>query len=239
MSEANPPPVSTPRQAASAPAFQPSGQILLGFLKHPIVSLIAGVLLTLLSVWVTWKEKVPVYLVSRAEMIARPASIASRLSIRWDGNEVENVSLTRVAFWNQGKQYLDKTDFTDTDPFRIVPSEPVRILYAQHVRASRPSLRFDANIDGSVIYLAVHGNDGLEYMAGGEFQIAYTSSKPVEFSVQGRVKGANAEFSRETRDSLSNRTWSGRLEREIRNPLRGCTWDLDVRSLLRGYRRPS
>src|SRR4051794_19968526 len=60
-------------------------QMVVAFLKHPIVSLIAGALLTGISVLVAEKDKKPVYLVSNTETIAPPASVSSRLAIYWDG----------------------------------------------------------------------------------------------------------------------------------------------------------
>src|SRR5689334_16885871 len=161
MSDASPAllPNNAPPPKNDSPT-RTSAKVVLDFFKHPIVALVSGVFLALFPVWLTQKEKDPVYLLSGAEMIGRPPSLAPRLSIRWDGQEVENVCLTRVAFWNQGKQFIDKLDFTDTDPLRIVPSEPVRILYAQHVRGYPQSLRFDSDLKRSGVNITLRGNDG-------------------------------------------------------------------------------
>src|SRR5262245_20936877 len=97
------------------------------------------------------------------------------------GQEVENVCLTRVAFWDRGTEFMDEFDFAETD------------------------------LRQSGVHITLQRKDGFGHMEGAEFQIA-CRCRPVRFSIEGRVKEIE-NFTLETKDRLSSRTWSGKIGR--------------------------
>jgi hypothetical protein len=74
------------------------------------------------------------------------------------------------------------------------------LLLANLIISSPDSLLFkkqivrDEKLDRDVIVVNIAGNNALEKNDGGIFQIFYSSEKPVDFSVQARIKGLPRGF---------------------------------------------
>lgn len=174
-------------------------------LKHPATGSAVGVV-GLISGFLFYEssraEKVPVYAVSPTEVLAASGDLSSNLGIYWQGKQVPNVCLKRIALWNEGSLPITSSDLPEADPLRLVPSKTVDILFVQVAGISRRRLKFatrivtDAESKRPVVYLGIVGGDGLEKMDGGELQVVYSGDRDTEFRVEGRVVGVPGGFTR-------------------------------------------
>lgn len=157
----------------------------------------------------------PTYAVGWHDLIAATSDKAPKLTLTWGGTEYANVYIARIAIWNQGRHFMDKTLMSSTDPIRVVYPEGIKVLSAQIAFTSRSSLNLNARTETyhgqDVVVLEVVGDDALEYHEGGILNVTYTKTEavglfgqvrgpfpdsPADFEVKGRVKGSVNGFRR-------------------------------------------
>ena len=157
----------------------------------------------------------PMYAVGWHDLVAATSDKAPKLSIAWDGKEYPNVYTAKVAIWNQGRQFLDKTLISTTDPIRLVYPDGITVLSAEISFTSRSSLNLKARIatyeEQDVVVVEIVGDDALEHHDGAVLNVTYTRSESVaafgevrgplpdgqaDFEVKGRIKGSVGGFRR-------------------------------------------
>lgn len=175
-------------------------------MEHPLIKLLLSIVSSfiiggvLVFYWVEQKEIEPRYAVSNSEMIAEATTDPSRLRLLWDNEEVQNVYSIKIAIWNAGRQYLDTTSISATDPIRVTYPSDIQILYADFIKTSRDNLSLTAtdlySTGTRAIQIEIVGDEALEKRDGGVLKILYTSQSSDEFAVTGRIKGSKQGFKR-------------------------------------------
>lgn len=169
-------------------------------LKHPVTALVLAIICSYIFFKLGQSNKSPEFTTGKWEPVINATTNDPRLTILWDGVKVPNVMSKQVAFWNGGSQYIDKKDISLDEPIRIIPQEPIKILNVNIIKVSRdnlklkPSTEFGVNLNRDVIRIDIEGDEALEEMDGGLFQIVYTGPEDVGFTVTSRIKGAPRGF---------------------------------------------
>lgn len=157
----------------------------------------------------------PCYTIGWHDLIASTTDNAPKLRFTWEGKEYSNIYTARIAVWNQGRQFMDHSVMSSSDPIRIVYPEGIKILSAQVAFTSRTSLHLQArphtHEGREVVVLDIGGDDALDYHDGGIVSVTYTKAKidvpfgqgrgslpdsDIDFEVRGRIKGSGDEFRR-------------------------------------------
>lgn len=186
-------------------------------LKNPIILTIIGILVTIIIFLLSQHSKKPTYAVCQPVLLAKASGFTPRLKILWDSTQITNALSTKIALWNDGREYIDAKDISITNPIRIYPSSKVNILSVALIATSRNDLKFNCSIQNDSLtksdYIKVDlfGDEALEYLDGAELQLLYTCNSQVEFNIKGRIKGAIDGFKKTnwaTSDLLSTRIFS-------------------------------
>src|SRR5438093_359171 len=106
------------------------------FGTHPFVVAICA-LLTLFGVpfsiytyLESRKEKEPRYAMTSTNLVGHLPSRYQSLRILYEGKPISNFTVTKLAFWNSGKETIRDADIPDTDPLRIRSKAGCEILGA-------------------------------------------------------------------------------------------------------------
>jgi hypothetical protein len=94
------------------------------FLVLAVLSIIISVVLFLRS----RKEKILVYATSSFNLIHNSVARIPGLYVKYEDNNIDNLTLTKIAIWNKGKGTINNTDIAPTDKVSIFPKEYVKIL---------------------------------------------------------------------------------------------------------------
>jgi hypothetical protein len=164
--------------------------------KHPLTTLVVGLLVSVLLFELSQTKKQPVYAVSSPELIASTPD-PTHLSILWNGESVPNVYRVSIAFWNSGTQYIDSGDLSSADPWRIVLSgSKSQVLSATVTSRSRSTLHIEVVPKTPIVGLILTGDDALEKNDGAVVQLLYTGVRQISVTINGRVKGSITGFTR-------------------------------------------
>lgn len=132
-----------------------------------IISLLIGVLGIFLAYYFyhkAKKDKAPVF--SRQTFYIIRPNLATRrnIEVRYKDKKVEKLTLTRLAFWNNGKEPIRREDISSSDPLKIIATDNVNIFdieikYQNQVNNFSIEKRSDNSAD--ILFDFVNYNDGI------------------------------------------------------------------------------
>jgi len=89
---------------------------------------ITGVLLAVFFYFKNKKEKKPTYTAKSLNLIRNLTSKYKPLEMTYSGQKIDNLTVTKFAFWNSGKQTISKDDIAHREPLEIEMNLPYEIL---------------------------------------------------------------------------------------------------------------
>ncbi|AUM88309.1 hypothetical protein ACYJ2V_000215 [Clostridium botulinum] len=110
------------------------------------------------------------------------------LEILYSKSAVPNVTITKIAFWNNGNETIDGSDIANRDPLTIKIKDEFTILESKMIYEKNKSNNIQLrNIeDGKIIEVKF---DYLDNKEGGVVQILHTGNSSSEIEVSGTIKG--------------------------------------------------
>lgn len=161
------------------------------FIQHPVltvVSLAVGVLGVVLTIRST-RAKRPTWSIHSHNLINASAGAFPRLDIRYGDRRAENLTVSRIAFWNGGTETIGGQDIAEADPLRLVASRRAELLDVGVIAANSQASRFAVGAveGGKAARLAF---DFLDRGQGAVLQAVHTGATSDDLHVEGTIKGA-------------------------------------------------
>lgn len=154
------------------------------------VSFIIGVLAVLVAIILSFKSKrvkLPCYAVRSRNIVKDLVSKFDALETLYSGQTIENLTVTKILFWNAGRDTIHRGDIAV--PLTVHVSESYKILDAKILSSKEPANKFsiDTSADQSSSILNL---DYVDKDEGVVIQLIHTgrSGKDIEFD--GKIKGA-------------------------------------------------
>ena len=137
------------------------------------------------------KVKSPCYAIRSFNIAKDLVSKIESLEMLYDGKPIKNLTVTKIAFWNAGRDTINREDIPTTEPLIIRINEECKILDAKiH---SIKNLANQLSISTSEDQLS--SNINFEYLDrgdGGVFQLIHTDINDENIEVHGLIKGAGS-----------------------------------------------
>ena len=166
-------------------------------LYSPIIST-ASLLLALLSISLACffyrrgqRTKVPCWGVRTTTLVEGYSSSLADLRIAYKEHLVEDLSVSRIVFWNDGRETIDGGDIAAANPLRVATEGDVRILDAKVVASNNPSSCFSVSLDQGAKWASV-AFDYLDKDQGAILQIVHTGTCSDDLLVDGDIKGSTS-----------------------------------------------
>ena len=174
------------------------------FLVLAILSVIATVASHVLS----RRRKRPCYNQESYRLVGEKATKVPRIRILYDDERIENLTLTKVAIWNDGNDAVEPTDFAPSDRLRLEIAPPAKILAVEIAYNSTAANNFrivragDEETISQIEFDYFHRNEGIVV------DLFHTGTD-VSVGVRGTVKGmGNLRRRRPKDDPLTDRLLS-------------------------------
>jgi hypothetical protein len=113
--------------------------------SNPLVTLgslvlaILGILLAVIFYIRSQKNKTPCFKEASNTIIEGLHKSLDGLEVHYKGTVQERITVSKVAFWNDGKETIDRSDMVDKDPLRIEAPNTIDILDIQVIDISSDS----------------------------------------------------------------------------------------------------
>lgn len=155
------------------------------FLIIAVISLLASFLFYLKA----RKEIKPCFGIKSFQLISESVSNIEDIDIIFKGVKIANLSTTKIAFWNEGRSTLNKSDVAQSDPLRVSISDDLKFLKAaltyQTKKANNCSIGLsDDNKEIILDFDYFHTNQGVIIEA------FHTGDAKVSIAIKGSIKSA-------------------------------------------------
>lgn len=168
------------------------------FLYNPITALVFSIVSGFYFYYISLSEKEPYYFYSTPQLIAEKAN--NDLKILYKDSEVKNVYLTNLILWNNGKDYIDNSDFIKSKPIKFYSIKDLKILSASINKKSRDDINFTSIIKNDTLFISLEGEEAIEQGDGVNFHILFAENSKLKtidnpkFVLSSRVKGTKKGF---------------------------------------------
>ena len=157
---------------------------------YNILATLLGVLGILLSVYFyrkSKKNKAPTYIVRTINLMTKKVKNISTLQVLYSGENVGNLSVTKVALWNAGKETVDQSDVAKISPMKIGINPEYKILDASILFQKNKSNNFRIELSTDRKYIFIHF-DYFDYQEGIVVQIFHTGNESKDVFISGSLK---------------------------------------------------
>jgi hypothetical protein len=164
----------------------------LAFFAIGVISL----LLTVVFHFMDKKEKKPCYIVQSISILRGFSSRFKDLELLYGGEKIENFTVTKVLFWNGGRDTIHSQDIAEADPLRFIIGENRQILDARVIQAKTDANEFRVEVSEDKLE-AIAGFNYVDRNEGAVFQILHTGESGEDIRITGRFKGTGGLVGKE------------------------------------------
>ncbi|NTW88945.1 MAG: hypothetical protein HGB26_07465 [Desulfobulbaceae bacterium] len=149
-----------------------------------LIGLISSYIFYKLSI----RAKEPSWGVRSINLIRSRTARIENLEIKFLGHDIENLTVSRVLFWNEGAETIDTTDITMANPVKLVFGGNTKVLDARVYAVNNSANQFKARIDeqDNVVFLEFAY---LDRKNGAVIQVIHTGTSSEDVQILGDIKG--------------------------------------------------
>ncbi len=153
-----------------------------------LILAVGSIIISLILYLKSRKEKILVYVTKSFNLIHNSVAKVPGLSIKYEGNTLDTLTLTKIAFWNNGKGTINSNDIAPTDNLVVFPNEDILILEAAITYKSRESNNFGVAKKGNSIAVNF---DYIDFHQGVIIDVYHTGQTDKSLLIKGTVKGGH------------------------------------------------
>ena len=137
------------------------------------------------------KVKSPCYAIRSFNIVKDLVSKIESLEMLYDGKPITNFTVTKIAFWNAGRETINREDIPTTEPLIIRIKEECKILDAKIHSMKNPANQLSIFTSEDQLSSKID----FEYLdrgEGGVFQLIHTDTNDENIVIHGLIKGAGS-----------------------------------------------
>ena len=134
------------------------------------------------------KSKKPSFTINSNNIIQDFSSQLDDLSIKYKDNNISNLTITKIFFWNRGKMTIDKRDIAKANPVRIQTKNNVQVLDAKIIYTKNNANQISINLSEDNKEIVIDF-DYLDNEEGCIIQIIHNGKNSRDIELCGTIKG--------------------------------------------------
>lgn len=151
-----------------------------------LILALIGIFLTIYFAVKSRRKKEPICLMRTISLISSNVKKIERLNILYRKIEIENLSVTKLAFWNNGKETIRSSDIAPKNPIQITIKSDFRILSCDIIYQKNESNGFVLKLSADKKNIIV-SFDYVDYLEGIVMQIYHTGNSSSDLVIDGHV----------------------------------------------------
>ena len=155
-----------------------------------IVAIVISIVAIVISIVVTrwyFKEKKPLYSIRSVNIIKNIFDDFDLLELSYSGKKIENFTVSKIVFWNGGRETIHRKDIVSSEPLIVKAKEGTNILNAKIIYSRDPANEFTLTKHQSQLKLDF---DYIDKGHGIIIQLIHTGLSSADIEIKGKIKGA-------------------------------------------------
>jgi hypothetical protein len=192
------------------------------FVKNPLVTIIpiiiaiVSFILMIIFYLKSKYVKKPFYIIKSVNLIRNLVSKIDLVEITFKGHDVPNLTISKLLFWNAGRNTIRSEDIAKADPLIVSINQNFKMLDAKIIFTKNPANSFsiiDFNNDQFKFDF-----DFIDNNEGSIVQIIHTGTSNLDLKVNGTIKGAGNPMRKEFYTELIKVFYGFPLNPQMQNP---------------------
>lgn len=149
---------------------------------------VVGIIFSIVFYIKSLRAKRPVWRIRSNNLISDYQNILTKLLISYDGNQVADLTVSKIVFWNSGQETIDRDDIQTANPLRVIVAEGLAFLDVKVLQSCGDSANFSVRVsdDRGAVFLDF---DYLDKNHGALIQVVHNGKKSEDISIVGDIKG--------------------------------------------------
>lgn len=148
---------------------------------------ILGIIFTTYFYFKSKRIRMPIYILRTVNLVRENVQKIDTVNILYAGNKVNNLSITKIAFWNDGKETINNSDVAQNNPIRLIIDKDCIFLDAEIIYQKNPSNDFNISISNDNKYVDITF-DYFDFEEGIVLQVFHTGNKSDDITLVGQIK---------------------------------------------------
>jgi hypothetical protein len=153
-----------------------------------LILALIGVIVSIFLYRKSNKRKRPVFAIRSINVISEDIKRIGGVEINYKSDIIDNLTVTKVAFWNSGNDTINDIDQAPTDKLRIELDNQYTILESELLFQSSNTNNIRINNSNNKIYIQF---DYLDSNEGGIIKFIHTGKKSSDVKMKGTFKGSD------------------------------------------------
>nr|DAZ72511.1 MAG TPA: hypothetical protein [Caudoviricetes sp.] len=157
---------------------------------YNLISLLLAIVSIITGIFFYYKSKrikQPTYAIKTSKLITEKIGCISNMDILYSGNKINNLSITKIALWNAGKDTINKEDIASSAPLTVQINPKYRILDCSIIYQKDERNNFDIEISKDKTNVLINF-EYFDYEEGIVLQIFHTGNTSDDISIEGKIK---------------------------------------------------
>lgn len=157
-----------------------------------IIGILIGVISIFLAIFFFLKSRkirIPLYSIASYNLLRKEIKGLENVDIKFKNEAVDNLTVSKIAFWNGGRLVIDRNDLPEGYQLKIHPNEGIRIFNAEILYVDEDSnqikLRFNEKQSEVIIDF-----EYLDFKQGAVINVLHSGNSSDGVKITGVVKGA-------------------------------------------------
>lgn len=152
-----------------------------------IILAILGIFFTAYFYYLSKKNKKPIYAIRTINLVKESIKKINAIDIYHSNKKIQNFSISKIAFWNDGKETINVQDIAKKDPLQIEIASEYEILEAKLIYQKNVANDFSFKLsdDKKNIQLSF---DFIDFEEGIILEIFHTANSSDDFTLKGTFK---------------------------------------------------
>lgn len=133
------------------------------------------------------KVKIPVYMIRTINLVRENISKIESLEILFANKKIKNLSISKIAIWNEGRETIDIKDVVKHNPLRLRISKDFVFLDAKLVYENKPANGFEISISNDKKYVDIQF-EYFDFEDGIVLELYHTGKSSNDIILEGQIK---------------------------------------------------
>ncbi len=134
------------------------------------------------------KVKLPYYAIRSHNIVRDLVSRIDSLEMLYAGERIENLTATKIAFWNAGNDTIKREDIPDKAPLTVTVKKGYKILEAKILHFIEEANQFSIPISEDKSHISIYF-EYLDKNQGVIIQLLHTGKSKQDIEINGKIKG--------------------------------------------------
>lgn len=149
---------------------------------------IVGIFLAIFFYFKGKKNRIPIFSIRSYNLVNELSGKIQKLEVLYSGKKINNLTISKIAFWNDGHETIKTQDIAPADPIKILIDDKFEIFEAEILETKEANNFELIDLDNKSKIISF---DFLAHNEGAILKVIHSGKSSEDISIVGTIIGSN------------------------------------------------